>query len=255
MRFAGKIAVVTGGAQGIGASVVRRIASEGGHAIIIDRDIEQGRATAGRVDNATFIEADLADTAAVHAAVDSIVDTFDHIDVLVNNAAMANNTPFLDVTEHEFERVIAVNLVAQFVLGQRVARHMVETGRAGAIVNMSSTTAQLGVPTQAAYASSKGAVESLTRVMAVALAESGIRVNGVGPGSTATPMVSAFFEQKPDLRRTMLSRIPLRRLGTPDEIAAVVAFLASDDASYLTGQILYPDGGRLALNYTVPVDE
>lgn len=255
MRFAGKVAIVTGGAQGIGAAVVARMVAEGGHVVIFDRNVEQGRATADLFENASFIEADLADSWRVAAAVESVLESFGHIDVLVNNAATANNTPFLDVTEAEFEQVIGVNLTPQFVLGQRIARHMVESGRAGAIVNMSSMTAQLGVSTQAAYASSKGAVESLTRVMAVALAEFGIRVNGVGPGSTATPMVSAFFDQKPDLRRTMLSRIPLRRLGTPDEIASVVAFLASDDASYMTGQILYPDGGRLALNYTVPVAE
>lgn len=255
MRFQDRVVVITGAAQGIGAAIARRLAAEGACVQIVDRDPVLGARTAAAISGATFIEADVANASEVAAAVDAIVQRCSHVDVLVNNAATANNTPFLELTVEEFDRVIAVNLRSQFVLGQMVARAMIASGTAGSIVNLSSMTARLGVATQAAYAASKGAVESLTRVMAVALADSNIRVNAVAPGTTVTPMVASFLAEKPHLRSQMLSRTPLGRLGDPEEIAAAVAFLASDDASYFTGQVLYPDGGRLALNYTVPAPE
>jgi NAD(P)-dependent dehydrogenase (short-subunit alcohol dehydrogenase family) len=140
-----------------------------------------------------------------------------------------------------------------FLCGQAVARHMVARGVRGAIVNMSSLNAVLAIPNQVPYTVSKGGVNQLTKVMALALAPHGIRVNGIGPGTIATEMARAAVLGTEEARRKILSRTPLGRLGEPEEIAAVAAFLASDDASYLTGQTIYPDGGRLGLNYTVPV--
>ncbi|WGY00381.1 SDR family NAD(P)-dependent oxidoreductase [Nocardioides sp. QY071] len=255
MPLDGKVAMVSGAARGIGAAIAERLVAEGAHVVVLDREVAAGRATARRLGRADFREVDVSRADEVRAAVEATVAELGGVQILVNNAGIANNTTFLEVSEEEFERVVAVNLTSQFLLGQAVARHMVERGEGGAIVNISSVTAHGGVATQAAYASAKGGVESLTRVMAVALAHEGIRVNAVAPGSTATPMVADFFAQKPELRTMMLSRIPLRRLAEPDELASVVAFLASEDASYLTGQVLIVDGGRRALNYTVPVDD
>jgi len=142
-----------------------------------------------------------------------------------------------------------------FLCGQAVAREMVRAGTPGAIVNMASANAVVAIPNQVPYVVSKGGVNQLTKVMAVALAPHRIRVNGVGPGTILTELAKKAVLQDDASRRKILSRTPLGRCGEPDEVAAVVAFLASDDASYLTGQTIYPDGGRLALNYTVPVPD
>jgi glucose 1-dehydrogenase len=132
---------------------------------------------------------------------------------------------------------------------------MIAQGGGGAIVNMASVNAILAIPNQVSYAISKGGMNQLTRVMAVGLAPHGIRVNAIGPGTIMTDMASGIVEQSPDARRTLLSRTPIGRFGEAEEVAAVALFLASDDASYVTGQTIYPDGGRLILNYTVPVRE
>ncbi len=152
--------------------------------------------------------------------------------------------------------MIRVNLKGAFLVGQGVARQMVKQvkgGRkAGAIINMSSVNAVFGIATQVPYSASKGGVNQLTKVMALGLAEHGIRVNAIGPGSIMTDMLTTV-NSDPDARHRLLSRTPLGRLGEAAEIAAIAAFLASDDASYITGQTIYADGGRLPLNYTVPV--
>jgi NAD(P)-dependent dehydrogenase (short-subunit alcohol dehydrogenase family) len=132
---------------------------------------------------------------------------------------------------------------------------MVEQGGGGAIVNMSSVNAILALPDQVPYVVSKGAVNQLTRVMAMGLAPHGIRVNAIGPGTIATELARRAVMGSPEARHKLLSRTPMGRLGEPDEVARVAVFLASEDASYMTGQTVYPDGGRLALNYTVPVPE
>jgi NAD(P)-dependent dehydrogenase (short-subunit alcohol dehydrogenase family) len=149
--------------------------------------------------------------------------------------------------------VLRVNVKSMFLCGQAAARRMVAAGRPGAIINMSSANAVVAIPNQVPYVVSKGAVNQLTRVMAVGLATHGIRVNAVGPGTILTDLAKNAVLGDDAARRRILSRTPLGRCGEPDEVAAVAAFLASDDASYLTGQTIYPDGGRLALNYTVPV--
>ena len=150
--------------------------------------------------------------------------------------------------------MLAVNLKSMFLCGQAVARAMVKRGIRGSIVNMSSANAVVAIPNQVPYVVSKGGINQLTKVMAVALAPHGIRVNAIGPGTILTELSKQAVLTDDAARRKILSRTPLGRCGEPEEVAAVAAFLASDDASYLTGQTIYPDGGRLALNYTVPVD-
>jgi NAD(P)-dependent dehydrogenase (short-subunit alcohol dehydrogenase family) len=178
--------------------------------------------------------------------------------VLVNNAAILAAVDFLDLAEADFDRVLRVNLKGAFLCGQAVARHMVERvkagGTAGAIVNLSSVNAVFAIANQVPYSVSKGGINQLTKVMAQSLAPQGIRVKAIGPGSIMTEMLAAVMDDEA-ARKRILSRTPLGRIGDPAEIAAIAVFLASEQASYITGQTIYADGGRLPLNYTVPVRE
>lgn len=255
MRFAGKAVLVTGGAQGIGLACATRFAHEGATVAIVDRNRSIGAAAAASV-GATFIEADVSQKHDVDAAVAAFVAQVGRIDVLINNAGITHAAEFLDLAEEDFDRVIAVNLKSCFLMGQAVARHMVATRGDGAvergsIVNMSSVNAVIAIPNQVPYVVSKGGIAQLTKVMALSLAPHGIRVNAIGPGTIATELARKAVLSDQAASDRVLSRTPLRRLGEPDEVASVAAFLASADASYMTGQTIYPDGGRLALNYTV----
>ncbi len=255
MRFEGKSVLVTGGAQGIGFACAARFADEGANVAIVDRDRATGEAAAASI-GATFIAADVSSKREVDAAVATFVDAIEQIDVLVNNAGITHAAEFLDLAEEDFDRVLAVNLKSCFLMGQAIARHMVATPTAdgaerGSIVNMSSVNAVLAIPDQVPYVISKGGVAQLTKVMALALAPHGIRVNAIGPGTIATDLAKKAVLADDAARARVLARTPLRRLGEPAEVASIAAFLASADASYMTGQTLYPDGGRLALNYTV----
>ena len=174
------------------------------------------------------------------------------IDVLVNNAGIFKAADFLDVTEADFDAVIRVNVKGSFLVGQAVAREMVKTG-GGSIVNMSSVNGTLAIPTIASYNVSKGGINQLTRVMALALADKGVRVNAVAPGTIATELAAKAVLTSDEAKAKIMMRTPMKRLGEPTEIADTVAYLASDAASYITGEIVVVDGGRMTLNYTVPV--
>src|SRR5262249_17876185 len=158
-----------------------------------------------------------------------------------------------DVLEEDFDRVIRTSLKGTFLSCQEAARQLIKQGHGGAIVCTSSMAAELAMPTEMAYSAAKGGIRQLTKAMSLSLASHGIRVNAVGPGSVETDMIRVMWKDAPQLRTQMLSRTPMGRLGRPEEIASVALFLASDDASYVTGQTIYADGGRLALNFTVPV--
>ncbi len=253
----GKTAIVTGGARGIGAACGRGMALHGATVVLTDILEEECRATARRIMEETGREtlalwadvSDEEDCAAVMAACD---ERFGRCDILVNNAGIIRAGSILDISAADFDRVLAVNLRGTFLMSQRVARHMVRRRIRGAIVNMSSTNAVVAIPDQLAYAASKGGVQQLTKAMALALAPHGIRVNAIGPGSIMTDMLGAVAGDEATLNK-ILSRTPLGRIGDADEVARVAVFLASDYASYVTGDTVYPDGGRLALNYTVSV--
>ena len=245
----GKVVVVTGGAQGIGAACAQRFAREGAHVVLADVDDARGMALAKEL-KATYVHCDVGDKVDVDAMVQRAVALHGRIDVLVNNAGIFKASAFLDVTEDDFDAVIRVNLKGSFLVAQAVAREMVKTG-GGSVVNMSSVNAVMAIPSIASYNMSKGAINQLTRAMALALADQGVRVNAVAPGTIATELAAKAVLTSDEAKARILSRTPMRRLGTPDEIADVVAYLASDASSYLTGEIITADGGRMALNYTV----
>ena len=256
----GKVALVTGGAQGIGYAIAERYAQEKAKVVIADVDDDQGEAAEQelrRINSTQYVRCDVASKLDVHNLVARTIDEFGRIDILVNNAGVLATGDFLDVSEEDFDRVLSINLKGAFLCGQAVARHMVdrvrEGGESGTIINMSSVNAVFAIANQVPYSVSKGGISQLTKVMALSLAPHGIRVNAIGPGSIMTRILSAVATDEAATKR-ILSRTPLGRIGEPSEIAGVAVFLASSDASYVTGQTIYADGGRLPLNYTMPVD-
>jgi NAD(P)-dependent dehydrogenase (short-subunit alcohol dehydrogenase family) len=255
MRLANKVAIVTGASRGIGHACAARLVREGARVMLADVRPEGAAAAAALGDAARFFCADVSQKSDVDAMLAATLDAFGQVDILVNNAGVTHAAEFLDLTEEDFDRVLRINLKSMFLCSQAAARAMVARGSGGCIVNMSSVNAELTIPNQIPYVVSKGGVNQLTRVAAIGLAQHGIRVNAIGPGTILTELAKQAVMGSPEARHTILSRTPLGRCGEPEEIASIAAFLASDDASYITGQTLYADGGRMALNYTVPVKE
>jgi len=255
MKLKQKIAIVTGASQGIGLACAQRLVREGARVMLVDIRPEGEQAASALGEAARFFRADVGVKAEVESMVQATLDAWGRIDILVNNAGVTHAADFLDLEEDDFDRVLRINLKSMFLCSQAAARDMVRRGEGGCIINMSSVNAELTIPNQVPYVVSKGGVNQLTRVAAIALSQYGIRVNAIGPGTILTELAKQAVLGSPEARHTILSRTPLGRCGEPEEIASIAAFLASDDASYMTGQTLYADGGRMALNYTVPVRE
>ena len=254
MKLDQKVAIVTGATQGIGLACARRLLNDGARVMLVDIKPE-GAAVAQELGaHARFFAADVSLKVDVDAMIEATMDAFGRIDILINNAGVTHAADFLDLSEDDFDRVLRINLKSMFLCSQAAARKMVPQ-KSGCIINMSSVNAELAIPNQVPYVVSKGGINQLTKVMALGLAPHGIRVNGIGPGTILTELAKKAVLASPEARHTILSRTPAGRCGEPEEIASVAAFLASDDASYMTGQTMYVDGGRLALNYTVPVNE
>jgi NAD(P)-dependent dehydrogenase (short-subunit alcohol dehydrogenase family) len=251
----GRVFIVTGGAQGIGEACVRTLAADGARVALWDLDDHRGAAIAAELSasgaHVLHRRCNVARQADVQGALTATVSTFGRVDGLVNNAGIFKAAPFLDITEADWDAVLDVNLKGSFLVGQAVARQMVDQGGGGAIVNMSSVNGRLTIATIASYNASKGGIDQLTRVMALALAEHRIRVNGVAPGTIATELAAKAVLTSEEAKARIMSRTPMKRLGEPPEIASVVAFLLSDAASYVTGETVLADGGRMTLNYTV----
>jgi NAD(P)-dependent dehydrogenase (short-subunit alcohol dehydrogenase family) len=250
-RLAGRKAVVTGAARGIGLAVAERLVAEGATVLLSDIDEQTLAKSAERLAQ-PWIAADVSQVADVVRLIDSASVRLGGLDILVNNAGITHKAELLDLAEADFDRVIAVNLKSAVFATQAAARHMIPR-KSGVIINIASVNAVLAIPDQIPYSVSKAAVKQLTNVSAIGLAKHGIRVNAIGPGTIVTEMSRALMTD-PAIEAGVRARTPLGRCGEPEEIAAVAAFLASDDASYITGQTIYPDGGRLGLNYTVPIE-
>jgi|TARA_B100000959_G_scaffold25407_1_gene24545 NAD(P)-dependent dehydrogenase (short-subunit alcohol dehydrogenase family) len=252
-RLKDRVAIITGGARGIGRGIAVRFSEEGAKVIIADIDEESGNQVANSVDNISFISCDIGDSQQARTLVDNVHQQFGRIDICVNNAGILRAADVLDVSEEDFDAVLRINLRAAFVISQATAKVMVSQG-GGTIINMSSVNAVMAIPNILPYNVSKGGLNQLTRVMAISLADRGVRVNAIGPGSILTELLEQVMTDEA-ARKKILSRTPMGRCGTVDEIADIALFLASDESSYITGQCLYADGGRMALNYTVPVSE
>ncbi|PLX35568.1 MAG: dehydrogenase [Hyphomicrobiales bacterium] len=260
MGLQGKVAVITGGAQGIGLACAQRMAADGAKVIVADRNEKAGvQAESDLIDagfEARFVHCDVSERLEVCNMIKTAVETFGSVDILINNAEVVHAADFLDLEEEDFDRVLRINLKGSFLTGKMAAKQMVRQieagGEPGVIINMSSVNAVFALTNQVPYTVSKGGLNQLTKVMSLSLAPYGIRVNGIGPGSIATRMLDSV-DNDAEAERQMLSRTPLGRIGKPEEIAGIAAFLVSDDASYVTGQTIYADGGRLGLNTTVPV--
>jgi len=263
MLMEGKIAVVTGAARGLGFACAKRFVGEGAKVVIADVQDELGEQSAAALRaegaDAVYRHCDVTSKSEIVNLLDFAVDRHGRIDTVVANAGIVHVSDPLELDEADFDRVLAVNLKGVFLTGQAAARIMVgqtadADGSKGTIINMSSCNAVLTIPEITPYVISKGGVNQWTKALGIRLAQEGIRVNAIGPGSIATEMFQAVSND-PEKYRAIMSRTPMGRAGEPDEIGKIAVFLASDMSSYITGQTIYPDGGRLGLNYTVPVKE
>ena len=252
----GRVVVITGGAQGIGEACARRLVQDGAAVALWDLADAAGQALADELvragGQALYQRCNVAVKAEVDAALAATLARFGAVSGLVNNAGIFKAAPFLDITEADWDAVIDVNLKGSFLVGQAVARELVKTG-GGAIVNMSSVNGTLAIPSIASYNASKGAVNQLTRVMALSLADQGVRVNAVAPGTIATELARSAVLTSEEAKQRIMSRTPMKRLANRARSPTSWPFLLSDAASYMTGEIVVVDGGRMTLNYTVPV--
>ena len=261
-----RVVIVTGAAQGIGYACARRFFEDGDRVVLTDVDAETGQAALDNLgatkDRAIFVQCDVAEKLSVHNLIAETISTFGRIDILINNAGMIVPGGILDLKPKDFDKSMGVNLKGAFLASQAVAKHMVEeiensddrsgrTRRPYAIINMSSINDTVAIAGNLAYTVAKGGLSQLTKAIAIELAPYGIRVNAIGPGSINTRMLGNV-NQSEDALAKVHSRTPMGRIGHPDEIAGIAAFLASKDASYITGETIYADGGRLALNYVMP---
>jgi glucose 1-dehydrogenase len=249
MQLEGKVAVVTGGSLGIGAGIARRLAAEGA-AVALDyhshRDAADGVAASitGTGGKALVVQADVSQVADVQRLISQAVNQFGRLDILVNNAGVEQPTPFESVTEQQWDYQIAVDLKGAFFAAQAAWRQFVMQGGGGVIINISSVHEELPMVGNSVYCAAKGGLRMLTRTLASEVARHNVRIVNIGPGAIATPINQITLDD-PTRKAALLGEIPLKRIGTPEDIANAVVWLASDQASYVTGTSLFVDGGLM----------
>lgn len=249
MRLTNKVAVVTGAASGIGQAIAVRFAQEGA-AVVVDyvgtpdtpQQTEEAIKKVGG--KSIAVEADVSKPDQVQHLIDNTVSAFGRLDIVVNNAGIEKLFAFVDYPFDELQKILAVNLVGPFLVSQAAARQMIRQGQGGRIINVSSIHEDLAMPTNAAYCASKGGLRMLMRTIAVELAKHNITVNNIGPGAVYTP-INAETAAHPEIEKLLMAEIPLNRWGKPEEIAGLAAYLASDEAGYVTGSTYFIDGGML----------
>jgi glucose 1-dehydrogenase len=247
MRLQGKNALVTGSSKGIGRAIATRLGRDGANVIVnynsdprgAEEAVKEIRAFGVR---AAALQADLGSVPSVQDLLTASVEALGSLDILVNNAGIETHAPFWEVSEADFDRVLSVNLKGVFFATQAMVRHLQATGRTGRVINISSVHEEIPFPNFAAYCASKGGLKMLTRNLAVELGPLGITVNSIAPGAVETPINSALLHDEIKLR-SLLGQIPLRRLGKPEDVAGLAAFLASEEAAYVTGSTYFIDGG------------
>lgn len=253
-RLEGRTALVTGAGQGIGRAIAIRLAQEGAHIVVNDvRETDNSKETMRQLEEmgckSLFIATDVSKVDQVRAMFEKAIEQMGGLDILVNNAGIEINAPFWEVTEEHYDAVMDVNLKGTFFCTQAFAQHIMAAKRKkGVVVNNSSVHEELPMPNFTAYCASKGAIQMVMRNLSVELAPYNIRINNVAPGAIKTP-INAQLLTKPELLCELKKNISLNRLGEPEDVAAVVAFLASDDSKYVTGSTYYVDGG-LTWNYS-----
>ncbi len=239
-----KVAIVTGGASGLGLSIARKFTENGIYTVIIGRDKKRLDAAADALKPlAERIVCDLSQLNCISHFVNEIVEKHHRIDILVNNAGINLKKPMMEVSDGEFQQIILTNLTSVFSLSREVARIMLKQ-KSGCILNISSMSAHYGLPKVIAYSAAKAGIEGMTRAMAVELSPSGIRVNCIAPGFIRTDMSSAALDSDPERKQRVLARTPMGKLGVPEDIARAALFLASGAASFITGAVLPVDGGN-----------
>ena len=248
MKLHDKVAIVTGTTKGIGVDVAKEFALEGAKVVGTGRTVELGEAVAEEIRAAggesIFVRCDVSKKADVDALVARTLDEYGTIDIVVNNAGVNHSADFFDITEEDWDWVMGVDLKGTFLLSQAAARVMVDQAKPGVIVNVSSVMAVLALADQVPYCAAKGGVNQLTKAMALALIDKGIRVNGVAPGPVMTELMQRVVHNE-EKHNELMRRLPIGYIASCKEIARACVFMASDDASYFVGQTIYPDGGRM----------
>lgn len=259
MKLEGKVALVTGSSQGIGQGVVLRLAEEGADVVInyrshpegAEETLEKVNAVGGRCYMAQCpssqgytVKADLGSVDEIRQLISESIEHFGRLDILVNNAGIEKHAPFWEVTEADYDAVMNVNLKGVFFATQAFVQHLIDTKRRGKVINISSVHEELPFPNFTAYCVSKGGMRMMTRNLAVELGALGITINNVAPGAIETPINTKLLND-PDKLKALLNNIPLARLGQPQDVASLVAFLASSEADYITGSTFVVDGGLL----------
>lgn len=257
MKLKDKVAVVAGGTKGIGLGIALEFVREGAKVVVGGTTDRNGQAAIDEIEAAggdgLFINCDVAKLADLDNIIEKTIDRFGRLDIYVANAGIndANKTHFLDITPEQYDRIMGVNLKGMFFGGQKAAQQMVAQGDGGVIINMSSVNAHLALDSQVVYTISKGGIQQLTKVQAVALAPHNIKVNAIAPGPIETDLMRRVGSDK-QLMDTILSRTPQGRIGTPQECGRLAVFLASDDSNFIFGQSIYIDGGRGFQAYPTP---